>query len=140
MNFLLIFFAIPIAIIILSIIFESFIRCPLKIAGIVFSIFLIVTFAIGEELLLIATIVYTLIAFLSAWFYEIFRRNNNFGNGCSSCQENEGCGSNCSENNNCRNAYQNYLNTNLLENNLTNSEIQTLSQYENNCCNRRSKY
>ena len=75
MNFLLIFFAIPIAIIILSIIFETFNKCPLKIAGIVFSIFLIITFAIGNQNLLIATIIYTLIAFFAAWLYENFIRN-----------------------------------------------------------------
>ena len=76
MNFLLIFFAIPIAIIILSIIFETFVRRPLKIAGIVFSIFLIITFAIGDQNLLIATIVYTFIAFFAAWLYENFSRNS----------------------------------------------------------------
>jgi len=112
MNFLLIFFAIPIAIIILSIIFESFINCPLKIAGIVFSIFLIITFALENQNLLIATIVYTIIAFISAWLYEIFTSNNGCGNSCS--------------NNMC------ITSRNLLES--QNSETESLAEYENNCC------
>ena len=66
-NILLLFFAIPIAIIILSIIFETLINCPIKIAGITFSILLIVTFAIGDETLLIFTILYTILSYLVAW-------------------------------------------------------------------------
>ena len=39
MNTLLIFFALPLATIILSAIFETFINCPFKVAGIAFSIY-----------------------------------------------------------------------------------------------------
>lgn len=66
-NYLLWFFAIPIAIIILSVIFETIIHSPIKIAGITFAILLIVTFAVGDETLLIFTILYTLLAFIVAW-------------------------------------------------------------------------
>jgi Ca2+/Na+ antiporter len=68
MNILLIFFAIPLATIILSIIFETLIQCPFKIAGIAFSIFLIIAFALGgSSELIVAAIVYTLLSFLSAY-------------------------------------------------------------------------
>lgn len=121
MNLLLIFFAIPIAIIILSIIFESFINCPLKIAGIIFSIFLIITFVIGNQNLLIATIIYTIIGFGSAWLYEIFTRNNSIG---------VGCGNNCTtsfgSNNMC------ITSRNLLE--TASQETESLNEYENSCC------
>lgn len=66
-NFLLWFFAIPVAIVILSVIFETIIHSPIKIAGIIFSVFLIVTFAVGDETLLIFTILYTLLSFIVAW-------------------------------------------------------------------------
>ena len=47
MNNLLIFFALPIATIILAGIFQTIIKCPYKIAGITFAIYLIVAFALG---------------------------------------------------------------------------------------------
>ena len=43
MNILLIFFAIPLAVIILSAILESLINCPFKVAGIFFAIFIVGT-------------------------------------------------------------------------------------------------
>ena len=55
-NFLLLFFALPVAISILSAIFETLIHSPIKIAGITFSILLIVTFAVADETFLIFTI------------------------------------------------------------------------------------
>ncbi len=78
MNNLLVFFAIPIAVIILSVIFETFIKNPIKVAGIFFSIFLVVAFALGgtAELIVLA-IVYTIISFISAYIISIVccRRN-----------------------------------------------------------------
>ena len=46
MNVLLIFFAIPLATIILSVILQTLINCPFKVAGIAFSIFIVVAFAL----------------------------------------------------------------------------------------------
>lgn len=67
MNILLIFFAIPVAIIILSIILETFIKCPIKVAGIFFSIFLVLAFLLGGTAeLIVAAIVYTIISFIAA--------------------------------------------------------------------------
>lgn len=86
-NILLWFFAIPIAIIILSIIFETIINCPIKIAGIVFSIMLIVTFAIGDETLLIFTILYTILAFIVAWITKQWTNNQSDCSDESTCQE-----------------------------------------------------
>lgn len=83
-NILLLYFAIPIAIIILSIIFETIIHSPIKIAGIVFAIFLVVTFAIGDETLLIFTILYTILAYIVAWLTCQWINNPN--NSSCSCQ------------------------------------------------------
>ena len=83
MNMLLIFFAIPLAVIILSGILESFINCPLKIAGIFFSVFIVIAFALGgsSELIVLA-IIYTIIAFIIALIVKVFlnRRCNDNNN------------------------------------------------------------
>ena len=97
MNVLLIFFAIPLAVIILSAILESFINCPFKVAGIFFSIFIVLAFAFGGTAeLIVAAIVYTLISFITAVIirYVINRRcnccenDNNNCNSCNSCSRN----------------------------------------------------
>ncbi len=66
MNTLLIFFALPIAVIIVSIALQKIFKCPFLVAAVIFAIFLVVTFAIGDLILLVATIVYTIIAFITA--------------------------------------------------------------------------
>lgn len=110
MNILLIFFAIPLATIILASIFETFIRCPIKVAGIAFAIFLIVAFALGgTAVLIVAAIIYTILAFISAFITMLIQnrledrdrdrdrdcdcnndcnnnwRNDNWNNSCRRC-------------------------------------------------------
>ena len=91
MNTLLIFFALPIAIIIISIALQKIFKCPFLVAGIIFAIFLIATFAIGNLNYLVATIAYTILAFITAILTNIICRilreldrreeaNNNSGN------------------------------------------------------------
>ena len=63
MNDLLLFFALPIAIIIISIAMQKIFKCPFLVSGIVFSVFLVVTFVIGNVELLIPTIIYTILSF-----------------------------------------------------------------------------
>ena len=65
-NLLLIFFAIPIAVIIISIALQKIFRCPFLVASIIFAIFLVVTFVIGNLVLLVATIAYTILSFVTA--------------------------------------------------------------------------
>lgn len=65
-NILLLFFALPIATIIISIALQKIFDNPLLVSAIIFAIFLVVTFIIGDLNLLIATIVYTIISFLTA--------------------------------------------------------------------------
>ena len=48
MNVLLIFFALPIATIIISIALQKILKCPPLVASIIFAIFLIVTFIINN--------------------------------------------------------------------------------------------
>lgn len=65
-TLLLIFFAIPIAVIIISIALQKIFKCPFLVSAIIFAIFLVVTFAIGNLIYLVATIAYTILAFITA--------------------------------------------------------------------------
>ncbi len=96
MNVLLIFFAIPVAIIILSIILEKYLNCPLSVAGIFFSILLVTVFYLGITAeLIVALIVYTILSFISAVVFRYYRLrmenscyNNDsayIANGCMQC-------------------------------------------------------
>lgn len=76
MNILLIFFAIPISTIILSAILETLIKSPIKVAGIFFSIFLVIAFALGGSAeLVVGAIVYTIISFITAYIVETVTKN-----------------------------------------------------------------
>ena len=87
MNNLLIFFALPIATIIISIAMQKIFKCPPLVAAIIFAIFLIVTFVVGNINYLVATIAYTILSFLTASIMCLFCRlmeqisNNNNNNG-----------------------------------------------------------
>ena len=74
MNILLIFFALPIAVIIVSAILEKLLKCPIAVASLIFAIFLVVTFAVFEVTFLIATLVYTIIAFITAVIVHLFKK------------------------------------------------------------------
>ena len=93
MNILLIFFALPIATIILSVILQKILKCPILVAATFFAIYLIVTFAVLEEALwiygLVLTIVYTIISYITAYLTCLFCRFGNLCNSCNNCRNNE---------------------------------------------------
>ncbi len=72
---LLIFFAIPFAIVIYSIALQKLLRCPFLVAGIIFSTFLIISFATMNINFLIAGIIYTIISFVSAYITMLIDKN-----------------------------------------------------------------
>ena len=78
MNTLLIFFAFPIAVIIISAILEKILKNPVAVAALIFAIFLVITFAFFDETFLIATLIYTIIAFITAIIVQFLkcRREN----------------------------------------------------------------
>ena len=131
MNTLLLLFAIPVAVIILSIVLQKILRCPILVAATFFFFFLIVAFAVFDSSFLIYVIIYTILAYVTAVLTRLFcnliarfadcfeddgclicgnynsRRNRN-----NSCRTNRnGCssngvartGGNCNCNNNCDN-------------------------------------
>ena len=78
MNTLLIFFALPVSTIILAGIFETFINCPFKVAGIAFAIYLIVAFALGGTTeLIVAAIIYTILSLITALIVRFFQNRSN---------------------------------------------------------------
>lgn len=95
MNTLLIFFALPIATIILAAVLEKLLNCPIAVSAVFFAIFLVVTFSSFDATFLIATIIYTILAFISALLVRFIIRlreesNEESGKICN-------CG--CSQNN-----------------------------------------
>ncbi len=92
-NILLLFFALPIATIIISIALQKILDNPLLVAAIIFAIFLVVTFIIGDLNLLIATIVYTILSFLTAaiinYIDENREENNNNNNNNNNINNNQ---------------------------------------------------
>ncbi len=71
---LLIFFALPIAVIIISIALQRIFKNPILVALIIFAIFLIVTFVIDNIQFLVATIAYTILSYITAFLtYIIYR-------------------------------------------------------------------
>ena len=88
MNNLLLFFALPIAVIIISIALQKILRNPVLVAGIIFSIFLVVSFIIGDLNFLVATIIYTIISFITAIIMFLickFLRDFNNNDKCRMC-------------------------------------------------------
>ena len=124
MNVLLIFFAIPLAVIILSAILESFINCPFKVAGIFFAIFIVLAFGFGGTAeLIVAAIVYTFISFITAVIirYVINRR-------CNCCQSDDNNCNACNDCDSCNSCSRSNLN-NL--NNFNNLDLNTISTLNN---------
>ncbi len=122
MNILLIFFALPIATIIISIALQKILKCPSLVAAIIFAIFLIVTFVINNLNFLIAAIAYAIISFITAWitclivkFFNRMRRESV----CCSRREEENCNS--------------FARETLCCGNNGNSDVLTISNNHNNC-------
>lgn len=107
MNILLLFFALPVATIILAIVLQKLLCSPILVALTFFAIYLIVTFAVFDEAFLIFAIVYTIIAYITAAIARFIRRfircqNNNNNNNDDDNNNNDSC--NCNEeedNSNC---------------------------------------
>ena len=129
MNTLLIFFAFPIAVIIISAILQKLIKNPIAVAALIFAIFLIVTFAAFDVTFLIATFAYTILALVTSLIVKfICESNNNNNNLCELLNDilrNSNTGellnnvsNNCNTNNEASfNTISNILNSNNSNNN-----------------------
>jgi len=121
MNTLLIFFAFPIAVIIISAILQKLLNCPIAVAALIFAIFIIVTFAAFDETFLIATLAYTILAFITAFLVSRFCNFNNNNNNNCLC-------------NNLAEILQNNINT-ANSNDSLQDLLENINQNNNNCNN-----
>ena len=71
MDNLLIYFALPIATIILAIVLQRLIRNPLAVAAVFFAIYLVVTFAAFDINFLVLAILYTILAYIVALLTKV---------------------------------------------------------------------
>ena len=93
MNILLIIFAIPLAVIIFSVVLQKILKCPILVASVIFAILVLVTFIIGDLRFLVLAIIYTILAFIVAFLTMIICRlldNQREKLGCS-CGNNGRC-------------------------------------------------
>lgn len=125
MNILLIFFALPIATIILAIVLEKLLRCPILTAATFFAIYLIVAFAAFDASFLIFVIAYTIIAYITALIAEFF-----FCRCKRRCMQ---CMMSCNNNNNNNNEVQ--LSNESIQS-IGNTVANIVNNANNNCnCN-----
>lgn len=68
---LLLFFALPIATIILAVVFQKILKCPFLVAATFFAIYLILAFTAFDESFLVNAIVYTILAFITASIVQL---------------------------------------------------------------------
>lgn len=86
MNTLLIFFAFPVATVILAIVLQKVLKHPLLVAATFFAIYLVITFAFFDASFLVYAILYTILAYITAvlvaWICRLLRilENHNTGN------------------------------------------------------------
>ena len=119
MNTLLIFFALPIATIILAIVLQKIIKCPILVAATFFAIYLIVTFAAFDANFLIYAIIYTILAYVAAVITRFIM--------------NALC---CTEDEDCSNILSNSVNNNSNTQNLVNAinSLNTVNSLNANNC------
>ena len=74
MNNLLIFFALPLATIIIAVVLERIWNNYILVTLFTFAVYLIVAFAVGDSILLVLVIAYTFLAFIAAFVSMVFRK------------------------------------------------------------------
>ena len=87
MNTLLLFFALPVATILLAIVLQKVLKSPILVAITFFAVYLIIAFAAFDETFLVFAIVYTILAFITAAIVEaickFIKRCLNNNNNCN---------------------------------------------------------
>ncbi len=91
-TLLLLFFALPVATIILSVVLLKILKCPCLVAATFFAIYLVLTYAVVGSDFLILAIVYTILSYITAIIAraicKIITKINNC-NDCNSCSNNQ---------------------------------------------------
>ena len=131
---LLLYFALPIATIILAVVLQKIIKCPILVAATFFAVYLILAFSAFDTSFLVYAIIYTILAYIAAYLTkficETFVRNGilrtinahtvnatNVNAEMLSANElindeneNNGCGCSCNRYQNNMKTYNNYRN------------------------------
>ena len=130
MEILLLVFALPVAVIINSIALQKVLKCPPLVAGITFSIFLIITFVLNNLNILIITLIYTVISYITAVLICIICNRVNERIKTNNCLCNENSTNNniisnnnhiCEETFNCINSNGEPTRINVIPNNINNN-------------------
>ena len=134
MDIILLFFALPISTIILAIVLQKVLKCPILVAATFFAIYLIVTFTAFDSDFLIFAIVYSIIAYITAVLTKYISR---LIEELNRCHENQ-----CNNNNNNDNNATNVGRANVtLTTNGANPVLFLTNRNDNttrrNCCLRR---
>lgn len=98
-TLLLLFLALPIATIILSIVLLKILKCPALVAATFFAIYLILTYSLFGSDFLIFAIIYTILSYITAIITRIICNIIERINRCSNLR----MGENCKHNNDCCN-------------------------------------
>ena len=92
-SVLLIFFAIPLAIIIFSIALQKLIKNPFLVASVIFAIILIIVLAFFDSIFLILVIAYTILSFVTAVItkiiWRLLNRNGQIESSFNNCNVNK---------------------------------------------------
>ena len=145
---LLLFFALPIATIILSVVLQKILKCPILVALTFFAIYLVVAFSAFDYYFLVYAILYTIISYITACLTRFLCCLIN-SNGCiqnlnvSTLRANQICGEQLSSNNlksdsvcsntlSAENLSSNSISTNnLVSRNFVNNSC---DDSDSNCC------
>ena len=144
MNILLLFFALPISTILLSIVLQKVLKCPLLVAATFFAIYLIVTYVAFDSSFLVYVILYTILAYVTAVLTRLIcnileRLNRICNNNVTSCLCENSNDSNANNSNNdiARTSFTITSNQNDPVFFLSNRNNNTNNISRNNCCCRR---
>ena len=146
MNNILLFFVLPISTIILSIVLQKILKCPILVASTFFAIFLIVTYVVNPDLLIFA-IAYTIISYITATLTRIIcNLIEKIGRCCNNEREgeirtghlrNNNCI--CNNENSCSNNLSNNANNNQARFTISTNQanpVLFLTNQSNNQCRR----
>lgn len=122
MNNLLIFFALPVATVLLAIVLQKILNNPLLVAVTFFSIYLIITFAVFDASFLVYAILYTILAYVTAVLVKFICRLLKMLNRC------------CRRNNENENENENGMHTNMPLTIHNTSPTTTMTMNSDNTC------
>ena len=135
MNILLLFFALPIATIILSIVLQKLLKSPVLVAATFFAIYIIITFAFFDASFLVYAIAYTILAYITAAIIQAICK---FIKHCCNNNEDNNDNENDSDNNCCCNFQERYVGNIALDSGI-NSNVYKNDNYRFQNCMRNNK-